>query len=116
MRTVARDFPDVVGAISDDAVRALFSQRFLVATEIYDELVDAACWKILGDIGALPAPGEEREEETILAEYPAHTRPALKYMFEKLSASGFFLRRVSSAGAAGQASAASDAAAPIHLL
>ena len=74
MRTVARDFPDVVGAISDDAVRALFSQRFLVATEIYDELVDAACWKILGDIGARPAPGEMREEEEILAEYPEHTR------------------------------------------
>ena len=62
MRTVARDFPDVVRAISDDAVRALFSQRFLVATEIYDELVDAACWKSLGDIGARPAPGEEDEE------------------------------------------------------
>ncbi len=75
MRTVARDFPDVVGAISDGAVRALFSQRFLVATEIYDELVDAACWKILGDIGARPTPGEEKEEETLLARIPrAHPR------------------------------------------
>ena len=46
MRTVARDFPDVIGAISDEGVRALFSQRFLVATEIYDELVDAACLRI----------------------------------------------------------------------
>jgi SAM-dependent methyltransferase len=86
MRTVARDFPDVVGAISDDAVRALFSQRFLVATEIYDELVDAACWKILGDIGARPAPGEMRKKEEILAQYPEHTRPALWYMIEKLAA------------------------------
>jgi SAM-dependent methyltransferase len=99
MRTVARDFPDVVGAISDDAVRVLFSQRFLVATEIYDELVDAACWKILGDIGARPAPGKMREEDEILAEYPAHTHAALRYMFEKLGASGYFLRRVSDAGA-----------------
>jgi SAM-dependent methyltransferase len=101
MRTVARDFPDVVGAISDDAVRALFSQRFLVATEIYDELVDAACWKILGDIGARPAPGETQEEEEILAKYPSRTHAALRYMFEKLSASGYFLRRVSDTGAAG---------------
>jgi SAM-dependent methyltransferase len=116
MRTVARDFPDVIGAISDGAVRALFSQRFLVATEIYDELVDAACWKILGDIGARPAPGETREEEEILAKYPAHTHPALRYMFEKLAASGYFLRRVRDAGAAGIAPAVPDAEAPIHLL
>jgi len=116
MRTVARDFPDVVGAISDDAVRALFSQRFLVATEIYDELVDAACWRILGEIGARPAPGEERDEEEILAEYPEHARPALEYMFEKLAASRYFLRRVSEAVAPGKADALPDAAAPIHLL
>ena len=88
MRTVARDFPDVVGAISDDGVRALFSQRFLVATEIYDELVDAACWRILADIGARRAPGEERDEEEILAQYPERTHPALRYMFEKLAGRG----------------------------
>ncbi len=116
MRTVARDFPDVVGAIPDDAVRALFSQRFLVATEIYDELVDAACWKILGDIGARPAPGEERDEEEILAQYPAHTHTALQYMLEKLAASGYLLRRVREGEAPGTADAPPDAAAPIHLL
>src|SRR5271169_5317094 len=87
MRTVARDFHDVVGAIPDDAVRALFSQRFLIATEIYDELVDAACWKLLGDVGARPAPGETRDEQEILAEYPEHTHAALRYMFEKLAGS-----------------------------
>ena len=115
MRTVARDFLDVVGAISDDAIRALFSQRFLVATEIYDELVDAACWKILGDIGARPAPGDERDEEEILAEYPERTHPALRYMFEKLGASGFFLRRVADDGSSGIAPAVPAAEAPIHL-
>src|SRR5450759_4296037 len=78
MRTVARDFPDVVGAISDDAVRALFSQRFLVATEIYDELVDAACRKIFDEIGGLAA----------RAALPAHTRPAFDYIVEKLSHAG----------------------------
>ncbi len=115
MRTVARDFPDVVGAISDDGVRALFSQRFLVATEIYDELVDAACWKILGDIGARPAPGEEKNEEEILAQYPERTHAALRYMFEKLAGSKYLLRRVSEAGAAGNTPAVPDAAASIHL-
>jgi SAM-dependent methyltransferase len=116
MRTVARDFPDVIGAISDEAVRSLFSQRFLVATEIYDELVDAACWKILGDIGALPAPGEAWEEEKLLAEYPKRTHAALRYMFEKLAASKYLLRRVNEGKAPGRAEAPPDASAPIHLL
>jgi SAM-dependent methyltransferase len=106
MRTVARDFPDVVGAISDDAVRALFSQRFLVATEIYDELVDAACLRIFEEVAR-----EFSAEE----EFPSHTQPALRYIIEKLVHAGF-LRRVSDAGAAGSAPAIPDAEAPIHLL
>ena len=76
MRTVARDFPDVIGAISDEGVRALFSQRFLVATEIYDELVDAACLRIFEEVGR-----EISAEE----ELPSHTRPAYRYIVEKLS-------------------------------
>jgi Methyltransferase domain len=106
MRTVARDFPGVVGAISDDAVRALFSQRFLVATEIYDELVDAACLRIFEEVAR-----EFSAEE----EFPSHTQPALRYIIEKLVHAGF-LRRVSDAGAAGSAPAIPDAEAPIHLL
>ena len=74
MRTVARDFSEVVGAISDEGVRALFSQRFLVATEIYDELVDAACLQILDEIGGLSA----------RAGLPAHARTAFDYLVEKL--------------------------------
>jgi SAM-dependent methyltransferase len=88
MRTVARDFPDVIGAISDDGVRALFSQRFLVATEIYDELVDAACLRIFEEVAR-----EFSAEE----EFPSHTQPALRYIIEKLTHAGF-LRRVSGAG------------------
>src|ERR1019366_6739721 len=90
MRTVARDFPDVIEAISDGAVPALFSQRFLFACETYDDLVDAACWKTPGDIGARPAPGETREEEDILPKCPAHAHPTLRYIPEKLAASGYF--------------------------
>ena len=80
MRTVARDFNDVVGAIADERVRALFSQRFLVATEIYDELVDAACLRIFEEIG-----GKFSAEE----EFPEHTRPAFRYVVEKLAHGGF---------------------------
>ncbi len=106
MRTVARDFPDVIGAISDDGVRALFSQRFLVATEIYDELVDAACLRIFEEVAR-----EFSAEE----ELPSHTQPAFHYIVEKLVHAGF-LRGVSDANAAGIAPAIPDAEAPIHLL
>ncbi|HEX5854517.1 MAG TPA: class I SAM-dependent methyltransferase [Thermoanaerobaculia bacterium] len=107
MRTVARDFPDVIGAISDDAVRALFSQRFLVATEIYDELVDAACLRIFEEI---------EEEFSAKTEFPSRAQPAFHYIVEKLIASEYLLRRVNDAGAAGIAPAPPDAAAPLHLL
>ncbi len=115
MARSARDFPAVSAAIDDPAIRALFSERFLVATEIYDALVNAACWKLLGDIGALPGPGEEKREEDLLALVPSQARTALRYMVEKLVDAGF-LRRVSDRGAAGAAPAAPDASAPLHLL
>ena len=99
MRTVARDFPDVVGAISDGAVRALFSQRFLVATEIYDELVDAACLRIFEEVAR-----EFSAEE----ELPPRTQPAFHYMVEKLIHAGF-LGKVNEGGK----SSASLAAAPL---
>ena len=95
MRTVSRDFPEVVGAISDDGVRALFSQRFLVATEIYDELVDAACLRIFEEVGR-----EFSAEEDL----PVQARPAFHYMIEKLIYAGF-LGKVRDAGAAGGSSA-----------
>jgi SAM-dependent methyltransferase len=93
MRTVARDFPEVIGAISDEGVRALFSQRFLVATEIYDELVNAACLRIFGEVG-----GEFSAEEKL----PVHARPAFHYVIDKLINAGF-LRKVNEEGARGWA-------------
>jgi SAM-dependent methyltransferase len=111
MTRPARDFPVVSAAIEDPAIRALFTERFLAATEIYDELVDAACWKLLGDLGALPSPREERREEEVLAEHPVHTRPALAYMIEKLADAGYLLRRVSGLSAAGHAPASVESLA-----
>ncbi len=102
MTRSARDFPLVSAALDDPAIRALFTERFLVATEIYDDLVDAACWKLLGDIGARPGPGEEREEEEILAKYPMRAHPVLRYMIEKLTDAGFLLRRSGGAARSGR--------------
>ncbi|MDL2718952.1 MAG: class I SAM-dependent methyltransferase [Acidobacteriota bacterium] len=103
MRTVARDFPEVIGAISDDGVRALFSQRFLVATEIYDELVDAACLRIFEEVGR-----EFSAEE----ELPAHTRPAFRYIVAKLTHGGF-LRSGIRTEAAGKARSVESLAAEL---
>jgi SAM-dependent methyltransferase len=117
MARSARDFPLVSAALDDPAIRALFTERFLVATEIYDALVDAACWKILGDVGARPEPGPggERDEENLLAQYPERARPVLRYMIEKLTDAGYFLRRVSEPGAAGEAPAIPGTGSPLHL-
>jgi SAM-dependent methyltransferase len=115
MTRSARDFPAVSAALDDPGIRALFTERFLVATEIYDALVNAACWKLLGDVDALPGPGEQKREEEFSAECPEQARTALRYMIEKLVDAGF-LRRVSERGAAGAALAAPDASAPLHLL
>jgi len=115
MARSARDFPAVSAAIDDPAIRALFSERFLVATEIYDALVDAACWKLLGDIGALPAPGETRNEEEILLSVPSQARTVLRYMIEKLVDAGFLLRRSGGATASGDASTPPDAGSPFYL-
>ena len=118
MARSARDFTAVSAAIDDPAIRALFSERFLIATEIYDALVNAACWKLLGDIGARPGPGPggERDEENLLAQYPERARPVLHYMIEKLVDAGFLLRGSGGAFAAGVAPTPPDAAAPLHLL
>ena len=115
MARSARDFPAVSAAIDDPAIRALFTERFLVATEIYDALVNAACWKLLGDVGSLPARGEEKREEEILASAPSQARTALRYMIEKLVDAGF-LRRVNERDAPGATAATPGAGAPLHLL
>jgi SAM-dependent methyltransferase len=103
MRTVARDFSEVVGAISDEGVRALFSQRFLVATEIYDELVNAACLRIFEEVG---------REFSADEELPEHTRPAFRYIVAKLIHGGF-LRKGIRTGAAGKARSVESLAAEL---
>ena len=76
MTRSARDFPLVSAALDDPAIRALFTERFLVATEIYDALVDAACWKLLGDVGALPRPGPGKRETKRIFLLNTPSRPA----------------------------------------
>jgi SAM-dependent methyltransferase len=86
--------PEVAALLRLDGLEALFTERFMAATEVFDDLVDAACWEILGRIGRLPP--EEGASEAILrdeASLPSRARPAFRYLFDKLLASGFLTRR-----------------------
>jgi len=83
MRTRSEDFPRLVSVIEDDRIRALFTERFLVATEIFDEMVDAAAWRILDESGALPKQSGTLLSDT-LERHPARTRAALRFLHRKL--------------------------------
>lgn len=86
--------PEVAALLRVDGLDALFTDRFMAATEIFDDLVNAACWEILNGMGRLPP--EEGTSEAALrdeATLPLRARPAFRYLFDKLLASGFLIRR-----------------------
>ncbi len=90
----ARRHPEIAALLAADGLDALFSERFMAATEIYDDLVNAACWRILGRLGRLPsAPGSPVRELRDDAALPGRARPAFRYLFEKLLASGLLAER-----------------------
>jgi SAM-dependent methyltransferase len=93
-RPRAEAFPTIEKALEDPGIRALFSRRFMAAAEIYDELVDAACWEILERIRGIPSKeGMTGTDPAEAAGVPARARPALRYLVEKLVASGFLIRK-----------------------
>jgi hypothetical protein len=51
----ARLHPEVAALLREDGLDALFAERSLAAAEIFDELVNAACWQILEMVGRLPS-------------------------------------------------------------
>jgi hypothetical protein len=50
---------EVAALLREDGLDALFTDRFMGAAEVFDDLVNAACWKILRD-GQLPRKGLSR--------------------------------------------------------
>lgn len=95
MRHTSGTFESVVDLIDDDAIRALFSESFLTATEIYDELVDAAAWTLLESVGALPpggGPFEVFPPTTAALSLPASRQGMLDYLTGKLVDSGLLER------------------------
>ncbi len=66
----------------------------MAATEIFDNLVNAACWRVLETIGRLPSIAGERENlATDAASFPPRARPAFRYFILKLLSSGFLIRK-----------------------
>jgi SAM-dependent methyltransferase len=85
--------PDAMqAAIGDPALAPLFTRRFVEAAERFDRLVDAAAWRILGRLGALPdadaiGPGEEAARLSL----SPHTLGVLRFLYRKLADSGHLI-------------------------
>jgi len=84
--------PDVAALLAEDGLDGLFTERFMAATEVFDDLVNAASWRILEEAGRLPSeagsPGPDLEDPSL----PPRARPVLRYLFEKLLAAGLLVR------------------------
>jgi SAM-dependent methyltransferase len=90
----ARRYPEVAALLRVDGLDALFSERSMAATENFDDLVNAACWRILETIGRLPPfEGKPEDAATDAATLPPRARPAFRYLIRKLLSSGFLVRR-----------------------
>jgi len=76
--------------IGDPAIAALFTRRFVEASERFDGLVDAAAWQILGALGALPPEGGHHLDEAAagLGLAPA-AAGVFSFLHRKLADAGF---------------------------
>ena len=85
--------PEVDRLLREDGLEALFTDRFMGAAEVFNDLVNAACWRILDGMGRLP-PREGAPEAAVRdeAQLPSRARPAFRYLFEKLLSSGHLVR------------------------
>lgn len=87
MTRISREnLPALAAAIEDPAIRALFTERFVNACDLYDELIDAACFQILTDAGLL-RDGRVNRPASVLP----RCAPALRFLFRKLQAAGFLV-------------------------
>lgn len=88
-RTPEADFPALSARIPDAEVRALFTFPFLRASEIFDELVDAASAEILRRAGAWPvAPGTTPVALLAARGWTPRALPLVSFVHAKLAAAG----------------------------
>jgi SAM-dependent methyltransferase len=88
-RTPEAQFPALSARIPDAEVRALFTYPFLRVSEIFDELVDAACAEVLRRAGAWPvAPGSVPAAVVAGRGWAPRSLPLVSFVHRKLAASG----------------------------
>jgi len=65
----------------------------MAATEVFDDLVNAACWQILEGIGRLPGKsGDAASRVEDASTFPPRSRAAFRYLVRKLLSAGFLTR------------------------
>jgi len=87
-------FAQLRAAIDDERVRALFTSSFLAANETFARLVDAAAYRILASVGALPpATGVTVAQAKQHLSIPWRRTVPLRFMYEKLAVTGILTGR-----------------------
>lgn len=94
MRPPSAELPVLHETIGDPEIAGLFEVSFLESTEVFDELVNAACRSLLVTTGAWPGPAGVDPEDAFrrLGLAPA-SKTAFLYLFDKLVDAGTLVRR-----------------------
>ncbi|HMM33675.1 MAG TPA: methyltransferase [Thermoanaerobaculia bacterium] len=88
-RTTEEQFPALSARIPDAEARALFTWPFLRASEVFDELVDAASAELLRRAGAWPvAPGTDPAALVAARGFSPRSLPLVAFVHRKLAAAG----------------------------
>ena len=88
-RTSEAEHRTLLGRIADPEVRAVFGWPFLRASEVFEELVDAAAAEVLRRAGAWPvAPGTSPEALVAARGWAPRSLPLVSFVHAKLAASG----------------------------
>jgi SAM-dependent methyltransferase len=88
-RTTEEQFPALTLRIPDTEIRDLFTWPFLRASEVFDELVDAASAEILRRAGAWPvAPGTDPAGLVASRGWAERSLPLVTFVHRKLAAAG----------------------------
>ncbi|HEX7579070.1 MAG TPA: hypothetical protein VF580_03655, partial [Thermoanaerobaculia bacterium] len=86
------DLDAMQGAIGDPALARFFTRRFVDAAERFDRLVDAAAWRILDRLGALPGAGAVGPDEAAARlSLAPHTPGVFQFLYRKLADSGHLI-------------------------
>ena len=94
-RTTEEQFPALSARIPDAEARALFTWPFLRASEVFDELVDAASAELLRRAGAWPVVSGTDPAALVAARgWAPRSLPLVAFVHRKLAAAGHLVATV----------------------